>query len=554
MTKAARLRALLRGPAIVAAVGAHDPISARLIERAGFPVVWVSSFGVSAAQRGMADVNLLTMTENLEVARHINDVVSIPVVADCDNGYGNVLNTIRTVEEYERAGIAGIALEDNLFPKRCSLYPGGRRELAPVEEHAGKIRAAKRVQRTPDFVVIARTEALIAGWGMAEALRRAHAYADAGADALLIHSKAPTPDEVLVFARQWDRPTPLVVVPTMYPQVSLAELEAAGVRLAIFANQVLRGAIRGMRGVLEVLHREGRAAAVADQIVPLETVYDLVGVEEVSAYEAEFLAAAPRVRALILAAGFEKQLLPLIEDRPKCLLDIKGKSLLERQTEALADAEVRDVVVIRGYRKERLAFPHLRYYDNDAYLETGEVASLFCAERELEGSVLVLYGDILFDRAILDRLLRSRADIAIVVDRAWIDQRAGLLPLAKPMDLVVTERPPRLRHRFLPSEAEDRLLRIGQRLAPEEANGEFIGMALFSERGTQILREAYRDILARDPRPFHEAESIRTAAFTDLLQELVLQGHPVACVDTYKGWLEIDTFEDYQRAWAELER
>ncbi len=292
--KPAQLRALLERPGTVVAVGAHDALSARLIEAAGFPVVWASSFAVAAAQRAMPDVNLLTMTENLEVARHIADAVSVPVIADCDNGYGNAINVIRTVEEYEKAGIAGVSIEDNVFPKRSSLYPGMRRELVTVEEHAGKIRAATHARRDPDFVVIARTEALIAGWGMAEALTRARAYAEAGADMVLVHSKAPTADEVLEFMRRWDRRTPIVVVPTLYPSVRLEELEAAGVKLVIFANQVLRGAVKGMRETLATLARTRQLEAAAPHIVPLEEIYELVRLAEFRADEAAFLPAGPR--------------------------------------------------------------------------------------------------------------------------------------------------------------------------------------------------------------------------------------------------------------------
>jgi phosphoenolpyruvate phosphomutase len=280
MSKAADLRALLGRPGLVSAVGAHDALSAKLIEAAGFPVVWSSSFTVSAAQRAMPDVNLLTMSETLEAARHLNNAVTVPVIADCDNGYGNAVNVVRTVQEYERAGIAGLCLEDNIFPKTCSLYPGVRRELASVEEHAGKIRAAKRAQRDPATVIIARTEALIAGWGQQEAQRRARAYAEAGADMILVHSKAPTAAEVLEFMRHWDGPTPIVVVPTLYPSVSWEELERAGVKLVIWANQVLRASVKGMQDALTVLAHERRLDALAPSIVPLEEIYRHVGVEE----------------------------------------------------------------------------------------------------------------------------------------------------------------------------------------------------------------------------------------------------------------------------------
>jgi len=553
MSKARALRDLLARPGLVAAVGAHDALSARLIEAAGFPVVWSSSFTVSAAHRAMPDVNLLTMTETLEAARHIDRAVSLPVIADCDNGYGNAVNVVRTVEEYERAGIAGICIEDNLFPKKCSLYPGMRRELASIEEHAGKIRAARRARRDPATVLIARTEALIAGWGMAEALRRATAYAEAGADMILMHSKAPTAAEVLDFMRRWDGRAPVVVVPTLYPSVRWEELEAAGVKLVIWANQVLRGAVRGMQATLATLARERRLDALDPHIVPLEEIYRHVGVDEFKRLETEFL---PRgvsdVRAVVIAAGSGKSLLPLTEDRPKCMLDIKGRTVLDRQLETLRSAGIQDVAVVRGYRKETVSAAGVRFYDNDAYEETGECASLFAAEPELHGRVLFLYADVLFERTVLDRLLRAEGDVVIAVDRAWVDQRDRLLPLAKPVDLVVTSDPPQPGLRSMGEDQRDSLVHIGQRVAPDAATGEFMGLALFSPAGIAAARQVWARARAADPAPLHESDSAARAAFTDLLQALVASGQPVTCVSTWKGWLDIDTFEDYQRAWAEI--
>jgi phosphoenolpyruvate phosphomutase len=553
MSKARALRELLARPGLVPAVGAHDALSAKLIEAAGFPVVWSSSFTVSAAQRAMPDVNLLTMTETLEAARHIDNAVSVPVIADCDNGYGNVVNVVRTVEEYERAGIAGICMEDNLFPKKCSLYPGMRRELASIEEHAGKIRAARKAQRDPATVIIARSEALIAGWGMKEALRRAYAYAEAGADMILMHSKAPTAAEVLEFMRLWDRPTPIVVVPTLYPSVTFEELEAAGVKLVIWANQVLRGAVKGVQETLATLRRARCLDALAPHIVTLEEIYRHVGVDEFKQIETEFLPrGASDVRAVIIAAGSGKSLLPLTEDRPQCMLDIKGRTVLERQLETLRACGVQEIAVVRGYRKETVTAPGVRFYDNDAFDESGELASLFAAEPELHGRVLFLYSDILFERAVLEKVLRAEGDVVIAVDRAWVDQRDRLLPLAKPADLVVTSDPPRPGRRSLGEDWRDELVLIGQRIAPEAATGEFIGLAAFSPRGVELARETHARAVAAGAAPFHEAASIRYAAFTDLLQTLVATDHPVTCVSTWKGWLEIDTFEDYQRAWAEI--
>jgi phosphoenolpyruvate phosphomutase len=549
------LRALLRRPGLVPMVGAHDALSAKLIEAAGFPLVWSSSFAISAAQRAMPDVNLLTMTENLEVARYIDQAVSIPVIADADNGYGNAVNVVRTVNEYERAGVAGLCMEDNVFPKKCSLYPGMKRDLTPIDEFAGKIRAAVGARKDPDFVIIARVEALIAGWGMREARRRATAYAEAGADMILMHSKSKTAGEVLEFMRLWDRPTPVVVVPTLYPSVTFEELERAGIKMVIWANHVLRGAVQGMQTTLGVLARERRLDALDPLIVPLEEIYRHVGVEEFKAVEAEYLPQGEsQVRAVIIAAGSGKSLLPLTEDRPKCMLDIKGRTILERQVDTLRACGIHDIVVVRGYQKHRVAVPGLRYYDNDRYEETGELASLFAAGADVSGRLLFLYSDILFEQSLLEKVLRSEADCSVVVDRAWVDQRDRLLPLAKPLDLVVTRHAPTPGLRSLPEGAEDTLLSVGQRVAPEAATGEFIGMALFSERGTRRVRQVWEEARQRPAERFHEADTVERAAFTDLLQALVDGGESVQCVDVYKGWIEVDTFEDYQRAWAEITR
>ncbi|MGH8010756.1 MAG: isocitrate lyase/phosphoenolpyruvate mutase family protein, partial [Candidatus Binatia bacterium] len=318
--------------------------------------------------------------------------------------------------------MAGICIEDNIFPKRCSFYAGVRRELVPVEEHARKIRAAKAAQSDPDLVVIARTEAFIAGWGMQEALKRARAYAEAGADAVLVHSKSSTFDELKDFAAAWNGLCPLVAVPTTYAGVTAADLAAAGFKLVIFANQALRAAVKSIRQVLSILKHEGRPAAVDDHIATLPEVYELVGVSDLQANEQKFLLPGGyNVTAIIIAAGFEEALLPLIEDRPKAMLEIKGQTILERQIHALNECGIKDVVVVRGYRKEQISLPNVRYYDNDRFLETGELASLFCAESEMSGRFLFLYSDILFDPAILEKLLKSQADMSIVVDRAWGD-------------------------------------------------------------------------------------------------------------------------------------
>ena len=557
MTNAAKLRALLKRPGVIRAVGAHDALSARLIELAGFDAIWASGFAISASLKCIPDASFITSSEQLDVERHIAEAVSIPIIADCDTGYGNALNVMRTVNDRERAGVAAICIEDNVYPKRCSFYAGVRRELVHIEEHCGKIKAAKAAQIYPEFVIIARTEALIAGWGQDEALKRAEAYAEAGADAILIHSKSKTFDELKAVYKAWSGRVPLVVVPTIFDQTTAAELEEAGAKIIIYANQPVRAAIRAMKDTLDLIKKDTRPGAANDRIVTLPEVYELVGVPQMEEDEKQFLpVGGEKITAIILAAGFEKQLLPLIEDKPKCLLDIKGKTILERAVTALNKCNIKDIALIRGYKKEAISLPNLRYYDNDRYEDTGELFSLFCAENEMKGLTIILYGDIIFDSAVLEKLLKSPADVAVVVDLAWHDQQQRhAQPSHLNPDLVTLADPPGMSYlsRFVMPEGEHRVTKIGQQLPHDQAHGEFIGMAMFSEKGIAAFRACYQ--AAQDKHQsagFHEAGTLTKASVTDLLQELIDQGHRIDAVPIFKGWMEVDSFEEYQKAWAKL--
>lgn len=557
MHNASKLREALKKPRALKIVGAHDALSARLIEQAGFDGVWASGFAISASLKCIPDASFITSSEQLEIERNIAEAVKIPVIADCDTGYGNALNVMRTVNDRERAGVAAICIEDNVYPKRCSFYAGVRRELIPIKEHCGKIKAAKAAQTVPDFMIIARTEALIAGWGQEEALNRAEAYAEAGADAVLIHSKSKTFDELKNVYRSWSGRVPLVVVPTIFDQTTADEMQQAGAKIIIYANQPVRAAIRAMKETLALIQNDTRPGAANDRIVTLSEVYDIVGVPQMERDEKAFLPiGGEKITAIIPAAGFEKQLLPLIEDKPKCLLDIKGKTILERAVAALNEANIKEIAVVRGYKKEAIALPNIRYYDNDRYEETGELFSIFCAEGEMKGRTIILYGDIIFDSTILEKLLKSPADFALVVDLAWRDQlERGGPPVHLNPDLVTFAEPPgnSASSRFVMGDEEHRVVKIGQHLPLEYAHGEFIGMAMFSEKGTQAFRDCYRASQERyRSSGFHEAGSLSKASFTDLIQELIDQGHRVDAVPIFKGWMEVDSFDEYQKAWARI--
>jgi phosphoenolpyruvate phosphomutase len=278
------LRRGLTGDAPVVAVGAHDAMSARLIETAGFDAVWVSGFGVSAMAHALPDVNVVTMTEMLAISRTIAGTSDLPIVVDCDNGFGGFSNVVRTIVEFERAGVAAICVEDNLFPKVNSLYAGSaRRELVATAEQARRLRAAKAAQESPHFVLIARVEALIAGHGVEAAIERATAYAEAGADAILIHSTDKSLTEISEFLDAWARTgieKPLVAVPTLFPDYTAHELHAKGFSMVIFANQPMRASVQAMEDTLALLRAEGKPAAVDPHIAPVNHIFDLVRTKE----------------------------------------------------------------------------------------------------------------------------------------------------------------------------------------------------------------------------------------------------------------------------------
>jgi phosphoenolpyruvate phosphomutase len=286
--KRSRFRDAVGSTGPVVMVGAHDAMSAKLIEAHGFDAVWVSGLGVSTMAHALPDLNLITMTEALDAAIRIDSATTLPVIADCDNGYGGLSNVVRTVREYERAGITGICIEDNLFPKRNSLYRGeSRRELIPAEEQARRIAAGKRAQDTEDFFVIARVEALIAGHGVEDACARADAYAEAGADAILMHSRDKTLGEIDSFLSVWRGlgTIPLVAVPTLFPTYSATQLNEKGFNVIILANQPMRAAVRAMEETLKTMAEHGTAASVDPSIAPVDHIFELVDTQAAIALE-----------------------------------------------------------------------------------------------------------------------------------------------------------------------------------------------------------------------------------------------------------------------------
>ncbi|WP_066506643.1 isocitrate lyase/phosphoenolpyruvate mutase family protein [Abyssisolibacter fermentans] len=277
------LRSALENEGLVKIAGAHDGLSAKLAEKHGFDAIWASGLGISTVQT-VPDASILTMTDFLNSAIIMNESCNLPVIADCDSGYGNIHNVTRLVKKYESAGIAGVCIEDKVYPKLNS-FDDRQQLLVSIEEFCAKIRVAKLAQQTKEFVVIARVEALIAKLGQEEAYNRAKAYANVGADAILIHSKEKTPDEIIEFINNWDIQTPLVVVPTKYPSITMEQLEDLGVKASIYANQALRATYRAIEDVFESIMKNKTTIQIENEIASVEDIFDIQGVPEMKQLE-----------------------------------------------------------------------------------------------------------------------------------------------------------------------------------------------------------------------------------------------------------------------------
>ncbi|MBO4239570.1 MULTISPECIES: isocitrate lyase/PEP mutase family protein [Pseudonocardia] len=284
----ARLRALLDAGTPVLAPGAYDALSARLVEQAGFDVVYMTGFGTTAGLLGRPDVGLLGGAEMAAHAGRLADAVDLPLIADADTGYGNPLNVIRTVRDYERAGVAALHLEDQVMPKRCGHLAG--KQVVPAAEMAAKVRAAVDARTDPDLLVIARTDAAAVD-GLDAAIERARRFADAGADLLFV--EAPTSErdiETVATALAGHRLVFNWAEGGRTPPLSRDRLAELGFALVLFPVGTLLAATAGMRELLERLRAEGTPASLIDRLGGLDAFAELAGIGEVRELEQRYRA------------------------------------------------------------------------------------------------------------------------------------------------------------------------------------------------------------------------------------------------------------------------
>ena len=284
MSQSESLVNLLDNQPIVKVCGAYDAMSAKLVELSGFDAVWAGSFAISAIHN-VPDASILTMTEFFNAASNMAHACEIPIIADCDTGYGDATNVRHMVKKYENAGIAGICIEDKTFPKQNSLLEGGNSQLLSEKDFAAKILAANEAKQNKAFTIIARIEALISGIGIEQALKRAYAYEKAGADLILIHSKKITPEEIFEFSDSWKGSTPLVVIPTTYYSVNVDELIEHKIKMVIYANQTLRAAHLALSKLLKQMKDANNMSQLQNQMSSMDDIFKLQEMHDVKSQE-----------------------------------------------------------------------------------------------------------------------------------------------------------------------------------------------------------------------------------------------------------------------------
>jgi len=529
MKKTTRFKQLLTSPELAFICEAHNGLSAKIVEEAGFHGIWGSGLSISAAM-GVRDNNEASWTQVLEVLEFMGEQTTVPILLDGDTGYGNFNNMRRLVQKLESRDIAAVCIEDKIFPKTNSFINGEGQPLADIDEFCGKIKAGKDAARDDDFCIVARTEAFIAGWGIEEALKRCEAYRLAGADAVLVHSKIKQPDEIFAFMKEWDNRLPVVIVPTKYYATPTDDFRKAGINLVIWANHILRSSIRSMKEMAAYLKENESLAKIEKDLPGVEEIFRLQGMAEYEKWEKLYLPkTATAGNAVFLAASKGTNFGNLTDDKPKAMLEVEGSSVISQAVKAVRLGGIRDITVVTGYKPEAFSLTSVKYAHNTAWETTGEVGSLLAAGKAMTGRVLISYGDVIARPVLIENLVKSQHDFTIVVDYKTPTEKSR-----KSVDWA----------RVTPAHTEGikdidyKLVRIDDKLTADKASGEWTGLLQISEAGSKVLATALEALKASNT-------DIGRWSIPQLINHLI-EAHSadVHVQYVHDNWIDIDDIAD----------
>jgi len=531
--KTSQLKSLLQSGQTEFILEAHNGLAAKIVEEAGFKGIWGSGLALSA-QHAVRDNNELSWTEVVSMLEFMSDATTIPILLDGDTGYGDFNNMRRLVRKLEQRDIAGVCIEDKLFPKTNSFIQGEQQELEDIETFCGKIQAGKDAQVDEDFCIVARVEAFIAGWGLAEALKRGEAYRRAGADAILIHSKLARPDEILAFAQEWDNRCPLVIVPTKYYSTPTEVFRQHKISLVIWANHLIRANIAAMQATARSIFKSESLVDVEGRVATVPEIFRLQGADELLEAEKIYARSARQdASAIILAASRGRGMDELTRDRPKVMIPVAGKTVLRRLVDKFKAQGINDITVVGGYHSEAIDVQGARTVVNDAWESSDELVSLSCALEAVADDTVLIYGDLLFRTYILNNLMDWDSDLLVVVDSSPLDEARGnkndLAFCSAPDDRAMYQQKVSLERISSDRDWDDR-----------KPAGRWIGMLRASGEGRAQVLEALGQLRAED--------GFDGLAVPDLINRLIDNGHTPQVQYISGHWMDINNLDDLQRA------
>ena len=530
MKKTKLLKKMIESKRLEFLMEGHNGISSKIVEDAGFKGIWGSSLTISASL-GLRDNNEASWTQILDVVDFMSDCTTIPILLDGDTGFGNFNNVRRLVIKLEQRGVAGVCIEDKIFPKTNSFIGGEKQPLAEIEEFCGRIKAGKDCQVDSDFSIVARVEAFIAGWGLEETLRRAHAYSESGADAIIIHSKLSNPEDIFSFLEQWDNCKPVIIIPTMYFETPTEEFEKAGVSVVIWANHLFRASVAAMKKISSRINKERTVINIEKNIVPVSEIFRLQDTKEYIEAEEKYMPRKQNIKAVVLAASKGENFGNLTDNKPKCMLNVKGKTILESQVETFNQCNIKDISVVVGYKKESVNLPNLKYIENVEYSEKGILNSYYLAREALSGPTVITFGDILFEEHLLRDLVSVDEDIVLAVDTSWWQG----LKEDREIDLVRGETSPS--DSYLSNRCVN-IRNIGVNLDRDEADGEWTGLIKLSSKGAKLFRLELEQFFDKNE------ETAFKADINDFFIRLTKKGINIKAFYFRGHWLDIDSTED----------
>ena len=533
MRKTTQLKNMLDSEQTEFILEAHNGLSARIVEEAGFKGIWGSGLALSA-QHAVRDNNELSWTQVVDQLEFMTDVTSIPILLDGDTGYGDFNNMRRLVRKLCQVGVAGVCIEDKLFPKTNSFIQGEAQPLEDIPTFCGKIQAGKDSQTDENFSIVARVEAFIAGWGLDEALKRAEAYHAAGADAILIHSKQSQPDEILAFATEWANRSPLVIVPTKYYATPTEVFELAGISLVIWANHMIRTCISGMQKTAAKIYETQSLVESEGRIATVSEIFRLQGADELLEAEKRYARGGSHpVSAIVLAASRGHGMDELTRERPKVMLPVAGVPCLRRQIDKFKKQGINNITVVAGYRHDAIDVQGAEILINEKWESTGELTSLACAMESFSEDTVIIYGDLLFRSYMLHNLLDWDAAILVAVDSSSLSNIAGNIN-----DLTWCSAPD---NRAM-YQQKVTLSRVspGAGGLGRQPDGRWIGMMRVAGQGGEYLRSALQTLKKK--------ADFSDLGLPDLLNQLIEDGHSPQVQYVNGHWMDINNLDDLERA------